>query len=309
MCTRPLLAWKVYSAATKSHSRMVFRDPCDGTEPQTVGCGQCLKCRIRYQHDWKVRLMHENKLHRASSFLTLTYNDEHMPEGRTLVPRDLQLFMKRLRWEISTSVRFFACGEYGDLLGRPHLHVIVFGFDFSDRWQWKQSKSGHPLYRSPLLEKCWSVAGRPIGNCDFGSVTPESCGYVAGYGIKKITGAKAKEHYEWRDPDGVVYDRHPEFVRMSNRPGIGRGFLNKFEQEMFDNDSVIVNGRERSLPRYYEAKFREASFENADRLEELKRRREARALLRPAEERTPERLAAIEAYEAAMLKRFSRDYE
>ena len=187
--------------------------------------------------------------------------------------------------------------------------MVLFGYDFPDAQEWKTSQSGFQLYRSKQLESCWSVDGQPIGNCDFGEVTPASCGYVAGYGMKKITGAKAKEHYEWRDGDGVLYDRFPEFVRMSNRPGIGRGFFDRFEKEVFDNDSVIIDGRERAVPRYYEAKFREQSFEKADRLEELKRRREERALLRPPEESTPERLAAIEAYDAEMLKRFQRGYE
>ena len=97
MCTRLLSAWKIYSAGSESAARLTFVDPGDGSEPLMIGCGQCSRCRIRYREDWKVRLVHENKLHGASSFLTLTYNEANLPIGRSLSPRDLQLFMKRLR--------------------------------------------------------------------------------------------------------------------------------------------------------------------------------------------------------------------
>jgi len=47
-------------------------------------------------------------------FLTLTYNNEHLPENETLVERHHKLFMKRYRKHLKNrKIRFYHCGEYG----------------------------------------------------------------------------------------------------------------------------------------------------------------------------------------------------
>lgn len=66
----------------------------------------------------------------SADFLTLTYADEKLTWGEsepTLVKSDFQLFMKKLRKEAGKSkLRYYAVGEYGTVLGRPHYHVILF---------------------------------------------------------------------------------------------------------------------------------------------------------------------------------------
>ena len=62
-----------------------------------VPCGKCLACRIKNRKEWQIRMLHELNYHDDAVFLTLTYSDEYLPDNNTLVKRDLQLFIKRLR--------------------------------------------------------------------------------------------------------------------------------------------------------------------------------------------------------------------
>lgn len=191
--------------------------------------------------------MHEKRLHSQSAFLTLTYDDAHLPAGNTLVKAHLQNFMKRLRdrydWyanENSSGVRFFACGEYGEKSCRAHYHVLLLNRDLPDR-RIVKSGSEYNLYESKALRELW-----PHGHHAIGDVTFESCAYVARYCMKKITGEKAAAHYG---------NRLPEFIVMSRRPGLGAGYFDKYASELVNHDSVIVNGHPAALPRYYDNKL------------------------------------------------------
>lgn len=176
--------------------------------------------------------------------------------------------MKRLRASISSPLRFFLCGEYGDQYYRPHYHVIVFGFDFADdRILWRKSPSGYLCYRSPLLERAW-----PFGFCEIGSLTPQSAGYVARYVTKKVGGDISGEHYRRVHPiTGEVVQVAREFGLMSRRPGIGSGWLDRFRCDVYPSDFVTVDGRRRPVPRFYSGKL-----DDRERLD-VRTRRVARA--------------------------------
>ena len=92
-----------------------------------IPCGRCVACRLNRAREWSLRIMNELAYHKDACFLTLTYDDEHLPEDKSLSKRDFQLFMKRFRKDFGLPVRFFACGEYGKKTFRPHYHVIFFG--------------------------------------------------------------------------------------------------------------------------------------------------------------------------------------
>lgn len=197
-----------------------------------------------------MRCLHEKKLHRDNCFITLTYDNEHLPEGGTLVKRDLQLFMKRLRKEFGEGIRFYACGEYGDVTSRPHYHAIIFNHDFRDRRLFSDANSKAPIFTSAVLDRIWQK-----GHCTVGDVTFDSCAYVARYVMKKITGDRAGDHYSRLDPNGRIFSLLPEFTLMSRRPGIGFVWWEKFGLHAYSHDSVIINGREVTPPRYYDSKF------------------------------------------------------
>lgn len=200
--------------------------------------------------EYAIRCMHEAKMHteHGSSFITLTYAEECLPNDGSVHLSHVQKFMKRLRKNSGKKLRFFACGEYGERLSRPHYHLIVFGEDFSsDRYPWKQQEGGM-LYRSPFLESCWGDGFSTIGE-----VTFESAAYVARYIMKKVVGDEAEEHYTVEDHTGRKMVLNPEFVTMSTKPGLGRSWFEKYyKSDVYSQDCVVFENRRYEVPRYYD---------------------------------------------------------
>lgn len=256
-CYGPLTAY--YPKASSGDSRLVFKKSDSETGIKiSIPCGKCIGCKLEHSRQWAVRCMHEKRMHTDSCFITLTYDPAHLPPGGTLVKRDLQLFMKRLRKQFGEGVRFFACGEYGETSARPHYHVLLLNKDFPDKRP-VTSGADYTLYTSVLLSQLW-----PAGSHAIGSVNFESAAYVARYCTKKITGPKAGDHYKGREP---------EFLVMSRRPGIGTTYVEKYNSEMYAHDNVIVNGVPTSIPRFYDNKFASLTDTNKQRLETLKKLR------------------------------------
>lgn len=305
-------------------------------------CGQCIGCRIERSKQWAIRLMHEASNHERNSFITLTYSDETLlsrssaaaedgsaslaavksapsPSYRdhtythakprahadSLVMRDVQLFMKRLRRELTTRnpsarVRFYLVGEYGDRFGRPHYHIALFGEDFSDdRYPWR-TDGLYKVHRSSRLEKLW-----PWGNSEIGELTLESAAYIARYVMKKVNGKKKDEHYQRETPNGTIYWITPEFALMSRRPGIGRDWLTNYLKDVYPHDHVVINGQKMRPPRYYDKLL---EMFQPKTLETIKVRRQQRAQ-ELAEDNTPARLADKEAVAIAKMQTKKRKLE
>ena len=249
-CKRPLEGWRAHSPSPKTGKyRVVFNlNEGDPSRPVKVPCGKCTGCRLEKSRQWGVRIMHEAKFRSRSCFITLTYADDHLPPGGTLVLKDYQHFLKRLR-KNGPPIKFYGCGEYGDednpnriRASHPHYHFCITNLDFDDRKFLKWSNSGEPVYTSALLERLW-----PFGFSSLGAVNFQSAAYVARYTMKKVLGA-TKQAQEMRD--AKLNGRLPEFGTMSN--GIGRAFLIQNHQDIYRNDSVIVKGHESRPPRYYD---------------------------------------------------------
>lgn len=262
MCFHPLSAflWTRLTSSKSGSKRWVhIRGAFDGSVPPLpdadtgldvqhilLPCGQCMACRLRRSLEWTIRCCHEQSLRGPGSFVTLTFSDDtvpKLPDGRlTLDYRPFQLFMKRLRKEFpDQQIRFLMCGEYGSKTKRPHFHVILFGFSFPDAKPWGE------YFRSPTLERLWKEGYSLIGN-----VTQASINYVCRYNLKKITGKNADEWYA---------GRMPEFVRMSNRPGIGADWLSRFHNDVYKYDAVAdmvvrdavrLRAHDCRVPRYYD---------------------------------------------------------
>lgn len=229
----------------------------------SLPCGRCIGCRLERARQWAVRILHESKMHDESSFITLTYDDKHLPKvhGRaTLSVEDCQLFLKRLRKHLEPKrVRFFLCGEYGEDFGRPHYHAIIFGEGFSD----KVSLVNNGEYTRWTSEKLSELWGK--GRTEVGEVSFDSAVYVANYATKKINGKPAKAHYKGRKPEFLLMSRGGK-----NGRGIGYGFIDKFGTEVWANDEIIVRGQTARPPRYYDKVLEDR---NPQLLESLKERR------------------------------------
>lgn len=241
-CFHPIDAYQC------SDGRIVFNEARDSRRLQ-LSCGQCIGCRLKRSSDWAVRCVHESRMHEYNCFVTLTYDSDKL-ESWSLKYRDFQLFMKRLRWKFP-GVRFFMCGEYGDHSGRPHFHACLFGCFFADREFFTRLPSGHRLYTSKTLSEIWG-----LGHCSIGDVTFDSAAYVARYACKSALDGRLQkrmsvEKYFVDGETGECWPFVPEFIRMSLKPGIGSTWFDKYKEQVFDNDYVIINGDKRAPPKFY----------------------------------------------------------
>ena len=247
-----------------------------------VPCKQCTFCRLKRSQEWAIRCMHESQLHEHCSFLTLTYNNDHLPEGGTLDKRHIQLFIKRYRKKFG-QFRYYYCGEYGDKLGRPHYHLLIFGHEFEDQELFKTNHGNDKLYTSPSLDKLWGKGYAVIGELTF-----QSAAYVARYIMKKITGSIAKQHYERIDEStGEILQLVPEYNDMSRRPGIASGWFDQFSGDCYPKDFLTYKGRKLKPPAYYDALYKRIAPESYDI---IKADRLA-AIMALADDNTPARLA------------------
>jgi hypothetical protein len=186
-------------------------------------------------------------MHEQNCFVTLTYDDEHLPDYGSLHRPDIQKFLKRLRKKVG-KLRTFYCGEYGDQLERPHFHALIFGYEPSDKTPSGKSKSGDQLYESDIITDTWGK-----GHANLGDLTFESAAYVARYVTKKITGDLADDHYSRIDEEtGEIVKLVPEFLGFSNRPGIGYEYAEKWLNDIYSKDQVYVNGKVMMPPKYYD---------------------------------------------------------
>lgn len=213
-----------------------------------VPCGCCIGCRLDYSKQWAARCMLEASQWQHNYFLTLTYDDEHLPKGKfgnaTLKEQDFTNFVKSLRkyysdHNLGANIRIFGCGEYGDMSFRPHYHIILFNcsipdlspefhyFDNGKEIITRKVYNGNVYYFSDIIHNIWKKGNILIGNCEW-----QSCAYVARYVLKKMKGQN-KDVY---DKLGVI----PEFVRMSRRPGIAYQYYQENKDEIYEFDNIIV---------------------------------------------------------------------
>lgn len=253
----------------------------------SLACGKCAACLIRKRKDMAVRISNEVSCHEDCCFLTLTYNDESIPVSHpnhdkqileltrgvstreedglfTLVPSDVQKFLKRLRRHleyipsrkkeyrdhVTTPIRYFCVGEYGTKSHRPHYHLIIFGWKPSDQYI-HEVRKGYTINRSPQIEKLWKYGFSTVAAVNHGVAK-----YCAQYVTKKYVSSVSNELYPY-----VV----PEFTLQSTRNGgIGSLWLHKYAANLKQGFINIRNGTERiskcSVPRYYYDRLRKINL-------------------------------------------------
>lgn len=285
-CYHPLTAYR------QDDGSVSFRETGRTHSTLSLPCGQCIGCRLKRARDWGTRIMHEASMHEFNSFVTLTYDDAHLPPLGGLRYSDFQKFMKRVRKRFGPT-RFFMCGEYGEEFKRPHYHAGLFGVGFVEDRVFFRNAGPNKVWRSATLEKLW-----PFGKCEFGSLTTQSAEYMARYALAKLHGDMADAEYGRIDAASGEWTRVARpFCRMSLRPGIGKAWFEKYGREVFPADRVVLGGRDRSVPRYYDVLYDRAA---AIAAEEVKYQRVLRAK-EHAEDCTDERLAVREQVDKARV--------
>ncbi len=265
-------------------------------------------------------------MHTSNCFITLTfanfswfdakkvkkneiysYHKQH--SAMNLIYEEFQLFMKRFRKRFpGKSIRFYMAGEYGESFDRPHFHACIFGHDFADKKVLQRTQTGSLLYTSKILEELW-----PYGYSSIGDVNFESAAYVARYIMKKQTGkvrlnedgsiTDPEQHYSFCDlMSGEIFKRKPEFNKMSLKPGIGQAWFDKYMDDVYTSDQVVVRGKKCRPPRFYDNKFKELFPEEFDGIQ-FAREHEGRSRF---EDNTLERLAVKEKVALAKLSLLKR---
>lgn len=266
------------------------------TQEITVACGQCIGCKLEKSRVWAMRCIHEINLYKRNTFITLTYNDENLPNREQLNYEHFQIFMKRLRKKHGQNIRFFMCGEYGETTQRPHYHAILFNHKFDDEKYLKTTETESKLFTSDALSILWPRGISSVGEANF-----ETAAYIARYCVSKITGEKAEEHYKRYDHVGE-YQLTPEFNQMSRRPGIGADWLRFYKNDVYNNDYVIINGKETNVAKYYDKLLKKT---HPEKLAELKEAREYKGYKNRADN-TQERLAVKEQVTKAKIQQLKR---
>lgn len=208
-----------------------------------VPCGKCICCRQTHSRSlaWACQTLFYSlaKHNIPSSFVTLTYSEEHVPKFKdryTLKKRDFQLFMKRVRkhfshLEFAPKFKYLACGEYGNnsVLPRPHYHIIFFGIDAT-------------VARS-LCNLFWSVYDYGMSDCK--PASSGAIGYVIKYTTKSATNLKFLYDSEGVEPPFICHSVNLESLYMSEN-------LQRIQDNNYSDNFF---GKEFLIPSYYRKKY------------------------------------------------------
>lgn len=289
MCTQPITAYqleKQYWPDKDSSPQPIFKKPNDINryEKLPLPCRKCVSCLKIRSMTLAVQLGCELQTTQGESqFVTLTYNEQNLPEGHTLNKNHPKLFLKKLRKWINKNypglkIRYKLVGEYGERSFRPHYHLAIFGLpSFKDQeLSDKNYTETHKLYESKILTEIWGK-----GNVIYNHLTPESCLYIAQHSDKKInrevdysqqlidaeTGEiieppllpfnkKDKQNRLIKDDDGkpqteLKKQRVPEFTTGSSKPGLGTQWFKQYgKSDLHQGMLVSLDGKEHKIPRH-----------------------------------------------------------
>lgn len=244
-CRHPMVAHRTFGRTKNGRVPMKFICKASsfsgrwGPDLMMLPCRQCIGCRLEQSRQAAIRLVHELKFWPYSGFLTLTYDDGHLPAFASLDAARWTKFARDLRDRFSYrdlgKLKFFAVGEYGDESLRPHYHAIVFAEAPLLVDQVEPSRTGCPQFESPHVSAVW-----PDGRHRISEVTFESAAYCARYVLKKINGGGAFAHYG---------RRAREFVRWPK--GLGKGHFERWWRDIYPSDQVCLPGRGSFLPPPY----------------------------------------------------------
>ena len=315
VCYHPVRCWisKTVNPSGKRSLVHNISQALQSDDPKSRKCGQCSGCNLDKSREWAIRCCHEASLYKENVFITITYDDDHLPSDRSLDHSHFQNFMKSLRDKFKyvgadgkNPIRNYMCGEYGTLNGRPHYHACLFNVAFDDKKLWKIVNNNR-LYVSDTLEKLWKK-----GFCTVGDVTFESAAYVARYMMDRIRvsdasplDAKMRWMHKYVDFEtGEV--RKEEYNEPSRRPGLGKGFFDLYSSDIFPHDYIVLNGVKQRAPKYYDGLLELTRPYEFDCIKE-RREKDARTSSNWVDNNTLSRLHVREQVKSASMKLLKRE--
>lgn len=275
-------------------------------EYQKIPCLQCSGCIERNSREWAIRCMFEKALWKENYFITLTYDDDHIPiapeelkdtrngvtyvnDGswidNTLIPKDAKDFIDDIRDHYRyhyghIGIRYFGCGEYGSQTQRCHFHIILFNFPLLNRKKWNEEKQiwedapadlkVYKVTKDETLFTCDEIQKKwGKGFITIGEVNWDTCAYTARYVMKKAGVKKIPREYFFEN------GRQPEYVFMSRKPGIGYDYFANKADTIYENDEIIIRGHKEKIspvkpPSFFDKKY---DLINHEKMQEIKYQR------------------------------------
>lgn len=249
--------------------------------PATRPCGQCMECRLKHSREKAMQCEHEKSLHERNTVVTLTYPEEFLPANGSLVVTNTkegivghaETFIKDLRAheqyrakkERRPERRFktYGCGEYGEKRGRPHYHIILFGYDFEDKQLDRHVSGEYNYYTSDILERLWGRESKEHEeqySTQIMDLTWESAAYVARYITKKLNVSEASPEHIKQLAKMKYEGRLPEQTVCMTQKGLGKEWYNEWKEEMYAGDRVYRNSKDgrripMQPPKYYDRRY------------------------------------------------------
>lgn len=244
-----------YSMSAKFSETPVFAVPC----------GKCILCRQSRANRWRDRLLMHFASFPDSVFITLTYNNSHLP--KQIEKSHIQKFLKRLRITLDrlgvdiSELKYFIASEFGTHTNRLHYHGILFSLPFRIFEPYVVSSSfdergkPHPLYSSKLLEKLWQNGFISLAPC-----SPQTISYI----IKYITKDDSVKLYSRRLGCKEFLSGDKQHVKLS-----------RFGKDTFKTNKLFLKNKISCAPRFLE---RYMKIDNEEEYYQIKDAR--RALLK-----------------------------
>lgn len=296
-CFKPKKAWKLKynglpeytnSQTYERQKKLTFKKPqnIENYQEIEIPCGLCLGCRLDHANSWATRIMCESLSHKKNCFITLTYDNKHLnirKNHMTLIKKDMQDFIKRLRERTGIKLSYFLCGEYGTKTHRPHGHAIIFGYEPDDLKLHRFSTTDNKMFTSEKLAKIWGQGYVCVQELNY-----KTACYTARYVQKKsgltptkkiLTGeTEFKEKIDERTGElytSIInkrltetedkYGREKEFIIMSKKPAIGLKYWKENKEKIKRNGGILIKIDDqiklKPLPRYYKKLWETENYE------------------------------------------------
>lgn len=228
----------------KGRGKLIFNPDGDILLP----CQKCILCLKKRASEWALRAQHEISLHKENCFITLTYDEYHLPT-RENMKKAFKQFMDSLRKKIHPrKIGYIVSHEYGEKKKRIHHHVLIFGYQPTDMVYLKTTPKGNKLFTAKEIKSIWKHGFHNIGDAN-----GKTAYYIASYALK------SKTHTITERQTGEIVEVSDKFD-CSKRPGIGLRYLEKNYKQLIQSKT--------HLPRYYKKKLEDIDPEMLQQYED-----------------------------------------